>query len=221
MRNISVILVLYYYIMDTLGTSDISQLYNIEKRKLIKEQMDMLDFDCRVMRQMGTITDDMIKNFRKIAENCMYKAMNDLKKKYYGEDDDNHTFIGINPPPDTVSMMDLWEKTKQLEGRYIWAKGEDMSYVVEQHTDGGVRPHVHLMIRGLLTQRPAYIAARLGDHYDISASSCEVNHFRKKRAYGEHVKYIQGIKKEEKEENTELDRQDRETLGIPHIKLFS
>lgn len=207
--------------MDTLGTSDIAQLYNIEKRKLIKEQMDMLDFDISALRNMQTISEEMIANFKTIAEKCMYKALNDLKKKYYGEDDDNHTFIGICPPPDTVSMMELWERTKQLEGRYIWAKGDHMSYVVEQHTDGGVRPHVHLMIRGLLTQRPAYIASRLGDHYDISASSCDVKHYRKKRAYGEHVKYIQGIKKDEKVEHTELDRQDRETLGIPHIKLFS
>lgn len=67
-----------YYIMDTLGDSDIAQLYNLEKRQLMKERMEACEQSVRVMRQ--SMETELIDNFRKVCENCMYKAMNDLKK---------------------------------------------------------------------------------------------------------------------------------------------
>jgi len=217
LRNISVILMQRYYIMDTLGDSDIAQLYNLEKRQLMKDRMEACDQSVRVMRQY--METELIDNFRKVCENCMYKAMNDLKKKYYGEDEDNHTWIGIDPSG--ISMEDLWKKSKELEGRYCFTQPDNLAYCVEQNTENGVRPHIHMMIRGVINQRPAYIAKRLAEYYSCAPNFIHVKHLRRKQLFAEHKNYIQGIKKEDKMSLVKLDRLDRETLGIPHFKLFS
>lgn len=204
--------------MNTLGTSDLDQLYNYEKRQLIKDRLDDCKQSIDVMNQ-GNLPPELIDNFRKICEECLCKAITQLKQKYYGDDEDNHTWIGIDPSG--ISLEDLWKKTKALEGRFCFTTSDDMGYCVEQNTENGVRPHVHMMIRGVINQRPAYIAKRLAEYYECAPNFIHVKHHRRKVLFSEHKEYIQGNKAEDKKQLVQLDRRDRETLGIPHFKLFS
>lgn len=210
--------------MEYLGETDKAQLYNFEKRELIRNRMDADTRSMKTMRQF--MKEEDIDRFGEICKKLLYKAIVELKEKYYGFHEECHSFIGINPPPGTITMQELWNKTKQLEGRYKWLPPADMAYVVEQNVydkSGNLikRPHVHLMVRGLIQQKPGYIAEKISKHFDISQPSIDVKKYSNNRAYVEHLNYIKGEKKDGKMELVELDIADRETLGIPDIKLFS
>lgn len=208
--------------MEYLVDSDIAQLYNIEKRELIKNRTDSVAQSVRTMRQFMLPED--IDRFEEVCKKHMYKAIAELREKYYGSHDECHSFIGIDPSG--LSMKQLWDKTKQLEGRYKWLPSQDMAYSVEQNVydkTGAVkkRPHVHLMIRGTLHHKPSYIAEKLSKHYGCESNFVDVKKYTKNRAFTEHLEYIKGNKQDNKCPLVKLDITDRETLGIPHFKFFS
>lgn len=205
--------------METLGTSDIAQLYNTEKRQILNERIDAKKQSIEQMNRYMIMQQEEIDRFATKCDELMYLAIARLKNKYYGTSEDNHTWIGIDPSGTTLET--LWEKTKNLGGRYCFTISDNMAFSVEQNTKNGIRPHVHMMIRGVINQRPAYIAKRLAEYYDCAPNFIDVKHYRRKQLYEEHLNYIQGIKQEEKMPQVQLDIIDREALGIPHFKLFS
>jgi len=211
-------IVTLHIIMESLGSTDIVQLYNYEKREMIKKMMDASSLTARVLKQGGA-SQDVIDIWEMQSNRTMYYCLRKLKEKYYGSTNDNHTWIGIDPSGQT--MQELWDKTHELCDKYCFTKGEDMAFNVEQNTRNGVRPHIHLMIRGVIKQRPAYIAKRLAEFYSCAPNFIEVKHFRRKQMFTEHLNYIKGIKSEAKMPDVQLDIKDRNNLGIPDFKLFS
>lgn len=207
--------------MNTLGISDIATLYNLAKREMIADRMKDKRQSVSVMNQTGSgMTREEVDKFAEQCDKLLYLALSRLKLKYYGQKDDNHTWIGINPEGKT--MQQLWDLTNALGGRYSWVPPhEDLAFCVEQNTSQGVRPHIHLMLRGIVSQKPSYIAKRLSEYYDCPNNFIDVKHFRKKVMYQEHEKYIKGDKKTEKQELVNQDNVDRQDLGIPQYKPFN
>lgn len=204
--------------MENLSTSDIAQLYSTEKRNLITRMTDAAAVTSRVLRQGGA-SEEIIDMWEEQSQNTMYYCIGKLRKKYYGDNNANHSWIGIDPSGLTIQQ--LHDRTLELLGKYCFVKEDDVAFCVEQNTKNGKRPHIHMMIRGVINQRPAYIAKRLAEHYGCAPNFIDVKHFRKNKLYSEHLNYIKGIKEESKMPYVQLDKQDRETLGIPHFKLFS
>jgi hypothetical protein len=215
---------LHYKMFENLSPADLTLLYNNEKREFIKENFESIKRTENVMRgglgQCG-MTEEIVQKYLRHADLNLVNELNRLRKKYYGEADDNHTWIGINPPPGTTTMKKLWSKIRELPGCYIFCKEEDMGWCVERHTQTTIREHIHLMIRGHISQRPAYIAKKLAEFFELSGNSIDVKHYRKKKLFAEHVNYIKGIKKEAKLPFVQKDIADRLIDSIPDYKLFN
>lgn len=207
--------------MNTLGISDIATLYNLAKREMIEGRMKNKHRSVAQMNMTGSgMTPAEIDTFAENCDKLLYSALAKLKLKYYGQKDDNHTWIGINPQGKT--MQQLWDLTNALSGRYSWVTPhEDLAFCVEQNTSEGIRPHIHLMLRGIVPQKPSYIAKRLSEYYDCSNNFIDVKHYKRKVLYLEHENYIKGEKTSAKIELVNQDKLDRSDLGIPHYKPFN
>jgi len=215
--------------MDSLGTSDLNQLYNHERREMIKRMMDAAAVTSRVLRQGGA-DDTTITTWEEQSHKTLCYCIIKLKEKYFGVSQDNHSWIGINPPPGTFTMQELWDKVLALPGKYTFIPNtlSDMAFTVEQNVydaSGNLtkRPHIHLMIRGhhAHSRRPASIAKTLAPFFKVQPNFIKTTHFRKSRLFEEHLTYIKGDKQDKKDPLVQLDITDRESLGIPNFKLFS
>lgn len=118
-------------------------------------------------------------------------------------------WIGINPPPNTISLGELFDKGKELlpYKHYIMC--------VEQHTDGGIRPHLHILATVSKTTRAKYEIPRLAKIFNIKESSVELKITCNEGLNLQREAYIFGEKTEEKQEKVLKDKEIRETLGIP------
>ncbi len=77
------------------------------------------------------------------------KSLAILKRRYFPPippEEDNHLWIGINPPPDTISLESLHKKLITILSKYKWIEPDKYLATLEAHTDNGFRPHIHLMI---------------------------------------------------------------------------
>lgn len=127
-----------------------------------------------------------------------------IKKKYL--------WIGINPPPGAYTMLELYNKTVEATEKYKMLR--EHAWTIEANTDGGYRPHVHMMIPKSV--RPARVVEQLSKIYKVKANSIEC---KDGYSYEEHLKYIKGEKKNEKILNVEKDIVERNELGIPNFIL--
>lgn len=120
-------------------------------------------------------------------------------------------WIGINPPPNTISLVDLFNKGKELipYRRYLMC--------VEQHTEGGIRPHLHILARVTETTRAKYEIPRLAKLFNLNPNSIECKITCIDGINQQREKYILGEKTEDKQEKVLKDRKIRETLGIPQF----
>lgn len=121
-----------------------------------------------------------------------------------------HTWIGINPDPSNTDLASLATRTAELVSKYKMFA--EYSYSVEQNTSNGVRPHVHMLIHA--TPKPHRVRETIAKHFNIPGNFVDTQVFKKNFMYKEHMAYIQGHKKEEKEQYVEHDKIDRENLGI-------
>lgn len=141
-----------------------------------------------------------------------------LRSRFIKPPPDNeatHVWIGINPPPNTTTLTELWEKTMDAVHKYKWL--EKSAYTVEANTSNGYRPHVHLMA---VTKEKAYrIIQILSKYYNVEPNSIEAKPYHRGLLYEEHIKYIKGIKTSEKQENVNQDIEERETLEIPNFYI--
>lgn len=128
--------------------------------------------------------------------------------------DQSYAWIGINPPPDTCSLKQLYELLI-CKGKVYGGKA-----VMEQHTDNGVRPHIHLLAKVGPNVRRNHIVTRLAKIYDLKPQSIDVNISKNKVLIEKWEKYLIGEKKEGKLENCKKDSEDRETHGIPHLIIL-
>lgn len=125
----------------------------------------------------------------------------------------SHYWIGINPPPGTVTVLQLYQKTEQLFARYkMFEKG--YLYCIETHTENGLRPHIHMIIRDT-RPKPSRVAETLAKHYKISENSIERKKYSEGILYAEHVEYIKGNKKASKLDFVQNDEKILSEYNIP------
>ncbi len=139
-------------------------------------------------------------------EKCLAK---ELKTSPNGAE--NHAWIGINPPPKTYTLLELYQKLLK-DNPY-----PESLAVVEQHTEGGIRPHVHQLVRVSSNTRKNHIISKLSKVYGLDPQSVQVNITKNKILIGKWEAYLKGSKTENKLENVERDRIDREKDNIPDL----
>lgn len=139
-------------------------------------------------------------------EKCLAK---ELKNKPQGAE--NHAWIGINPPPGEYTLKELYEKLLK-DNPYPGSLA-----TVEQHTEGGIRPHIHQLVRVSSNTRKNHIITKLSKVYDLNPQSIQVNITKNKVLIDKWEAYLNGSKKDSKLENVELDLKDREKDGIPNL----
>lgn len=142
------------------------------------------------------------------------KAIGSLKLKCFGDNHQYHVWIGINPPPGTCTMLQLYEKVKKELEPYSWFA--DAKWCVEGHTAGGYRPHIHMMVLDKKC-KPVRLIEQISKKLKLEKQCIEAKSYTKGKGYQEHLRYLRGEKKEEKIENTEKDYQERELNQIPQI----
>lgn len=109
------------------------------------------------------------------------------------------------------SLKDIYERMEQMTNKYKWCSKH--AYTLECHTDKGYRPHIHLM--AITKERPNKVITRIAKYYDIEPNFVHCKAFHKGQLYGEHLDYILGDKKEEKQSNVKNDNDLKINLGIP------
>ena len=203
--------------MDTLAESDIMLLYNKERKEIIEDEQERCKKTAAIMRSGMTyapdlMTEETVQKFEEICQKCMYRALKNLRDKYFGRDRDCHTWIGINPcvlGDESPQLKNLWDKTINLLGRYKCIPKHGVAFCVERNTKNGIRPHIHLMVVGDQKERPAHIAKTLAKYYECEANLIEVKKYKRKQMFDAHLQYIKGQKAEEKLPYVEADIQDR------------
>ena len=73
-------------------------------------------------------------------------TINSLKareKSLFSLDNQSHLWIGINPPPGSVTMRQLFDLTVTACSKFKML--DEHAFCVEANTDGGYRPHIHMM----------------------------------------------------------------------------
>ena len=203
--------------METLGNADLMLLYNKERKYIIEDIQERDKKTAAIMRAgiahaPDVMDEETVRKFEEICEKCMYRALKNLRNKYFGQSEDCHTWIGINPcvlGDETPQLKNLWDKTISLLGRYKCIPSSGVAFCVERNTRNGIRPHIHLMIVGEQQDRPAHIVNTLAKYYGCAKNLIDVKKFKRKQMLAEHLKYIKGEKALEKMPFVELDRKDR------------
>lgn len=149
----------------------------------------------------------------------LYKNYNQrikkISEKYESFSGKSHLWVGINPPQEKYTLIELYQHMQEVTNRpKIAFFREGYMWSIEQNTSGGVRPHIHLMLLDTKV-KPSRVIETLAKSFDLAKNSIECKRHFADHLYNVHIDYIKGIKTEEKDENVKKDKQDRETLGIP------
>lgn len=145
---------------------------------------------------------DKVESFRQQFE------LEEQSKSQFGE---SYAWIGINPPPSTITLNELYEKLLKVNPY------KNGTAVVEQNTEGGVRPHIHQLCKISSNTRKNHIITRLSKLYGLEPQSIDVNISKNKLLVAKWKEYVEGNKKDDKMNNVGRDVEDREKYGIPHI----
>ena len=122
-----------------------------------------------------------LKRSLDIAHNRIFSPMqeNDTIKP-------SHLWIGINPPPGKYTMEKLCQMTKGIVKKYKWM--EDNAWCIESHTEGGYRPHIHMMVSYNTNKiRPARVIQMLASSYKVEKHSIESKTYLNGNLFGEHM----------------------------------
>lgn len=130
----------------------------------------------------------------------------------------SHYWIGINPYEtsediDNDKILPLFQKMEQSVRKHkMFNKG--YLYCIEAHTEGGIRPHIHLMIKDTQPKQSRVIET-LAKVFNCEKHFIQVKKFTDGTLYSEHLKYIKGEKQESKEEFVQNDLKILSHLNIP------
>lgn len=124
----------------------------------------------------------------------------------------SHKWIGINPPSNSITLPDLYDKFQQFIQKHKYFS-HGYLYCLEQHTDNGIRPHIHLML--LCRTKNHRIIDQLSKFFNIKSNFIECKTYHHGYLYEEHKKYIEGDKKKEKQENVFKDNDFLASNNIP------
>lgn len=124
-------------------------------------------------------------------------------KDYLPKPAQKYMWIGINPQH--KSIIDLYKDLQKLKlDKYIAC--------VEAHTEGGYRPHIHMIYTG--HHKPFRIIEKLSKHFNCPSNFIEAKNFTK--YYDEKLAYIRGEKISEKMEYVTKDKEERDKNSVPH-----
>lgn len=123
----------------------------------------------------------------------------------------SQAMVGVNPPVGTYNLLELFEFCKE---NYPY-KGYTMC--VEQHTEGGIRPHLHLIHPVSSDTRKNHIISRVSKAFSLEPQSIDVNVSKSSIVISRWRKYIRGEKVDSKLDNCKKDIKDREYYNIPSI----
>ena len=192
------------------------------KSKIRKQRIDDIDQIYNNLQDLGlfekfpdlgTLEESYIKTLEKEEDliNRLFKPK-DLPRS------PDHMWIGINPPPKQYSMKELCDKTISLVKRYKWL--EDCMFCVEQNTENGIRPHIHMMVLYTKKIRPIRVIGMLSNQYGVNPNSIECKIYRDGNVHGEHEDYIKNYKKKEKEFLIKKDIDDRKEQKIENFYVY-
>lgn len=154
-----------------------------------------------------------------ILQKLVYEGLtSDLKKleiTHQKTSGKTHHWIGINPPPDKYTLLELASIMQDATAKYNMFEEGSYAYTLEQNTSGGIRPHIHLFL--ITTTRPNRIIETLAKHFKVAKPSIDLKTYRKDILWEEHKSYINGDKKSEKMDNVAQDNLDKFNLGIPLV----
>ncbi len=128
------------------------------------------------------------------------------------DNSDYRFFIGINPPPESISFEALWQEAVER-----MAESYD-SYIlcIEQNTKTMIRPHIHALVCGSKSNsRPNREINRLKLLFKLKSECIFYRGSTDPKINKKRQDYIMGIKQEEKNENNIKDRKDRLAFNIP------
>lgn len=156
--------------------------------------------------------------FQELCERMGYtdlldKDRNFMQVKYTPIKKENFVWIGINPEVGTYTMEALYSHAiSKLPYRAY-------ELVVEQHTEGGIRPHLHILASGSANTRKNHIITRMAKIFGIQENFVQVRITNSSSLVDKYRKYLRGEKTDSKQDNVIKDRGDREKYNIPHIYI--
>lgn len=195
-------------------------LYRLEKQELVKEQMKY-KLRLRELFPKGIPSEDGIISVDNFIHEVTTKSLLILSRRYFPpvpHDEATHLWIGINPPPNTINVKDLFNKTIKAVKKYSFLQKAHI-FCVESHTRNKktglplYRPHIHLL--SVHHEKPGRVRTALQNFYQLEPASIEAKCWHAGLLYDEHVKYVKGIKQDSKAEEVSQDIDERIALDIP------
>jgi len=144
-----------------------------------------LDF----LEEMGQLTKEVKHDLITYDDKYM-----EPKKEYYA-------WIGINPSGETMTSLHIAASALPYK---------DYIYCVEQNTDNGIRPHIHLLAKVNSNVRPNKEIERLATIFKTQKNYIEFKISNSPSKRISRMKYIRGEKTHAKLINVEKDIKDRQ-----------
>ena len=165
------------------------------------------------------IMENSVVEALKFQELCLRMGYDDLyekDKKYMSAITkptavQKYAWVGINPEVGAFTLKELYDKA------VLTIPYREYEMTAEQFTKGGIRPHLHILIKVSANARKNHIIARLAKVFDIAEQSVQVRISHNLSLVSQWQKYLKGEKSECKLEDVEKDREYRENNNIPHI----
>lgn len=120
----------------------------------------------------------------------------------------SRSFIGINPPEGQYTMLALYEKALGLPLAHYTG-------VVEQNTDKGIRPHLHIIADMSQSSRRCREIPKLAKYFNVNPNSIDFKISNNSVLNQTRLDYINGVKTQNKLSNQLKDSSDRAALNIP------
>lgn len=123
----------------------------------------------------------------------------------------SYAFVGVNPPVGQYSLKSLYDFAVD---KYPY---QGIELVVEQHTEQGIRPHLHILHPLSDNGRKNHVITRLANLFKVEKQCIDVSVSRSSIVISRWRSYVHGEKRSEKLSNVEKDIKDRVYYNIPHI----
>ena len=166
----------------------IATIYNRERKHLLDQHDNLYHRLNEIFPEFEGLFGETLEEF---TNTHMKISLTKLKNKHYPKVKEvpsasTHLWIGVNPPKNKYNLLDLFNLTTQVIMKYKWAQIH--AFAVESHTDGGYRPHVHMMVTS--KEKPGRVIAALARHYCLPKPSIQCKAHQRGYLFGEHYDYI-------------------------------
>lgn len=142
---------------------------------------------------------------RRIVANRIKKVPSNKLKQ-------NFAAITINPPVSFKGFKELWLYALD---KFPYERYE---MVIEQNTNGGIRPHLHILVPISPNDRKHQIVDKVFMRMNLPSKECvNVRTISKEKDLQAWRNYLQGLKKPEKDSLVQQDSFDRSACNIPDI----